>query len=821
MKLSYLVLSSILVSTASYCFAQPSALLKNIFYIQADETEATQEEQNEAPKSIIKGKDWAHPQNVMKRIEQKVMSELKGIDRENIISFIKNPQNRLLLAQWEFAKAESLSDPQAADKRLSELREQAKTQKDDYQEMAQVPLDEMSSKMKYKLKKMKEDTKEKIFNATSFYSFKQGLDNEQVVKLLDTLGSNLNWLEQMVYTGECTRPGMAVSILSQIMKKYPRMMNNRMERDIATATALEFAKYNWSQYDAVQRADYYIVNHKRGFLNSMFNDITFWQRRMVCGCKGDNSFGDRESLQWCLENVNVPADTYHSTCWRAAYRLFNIYGDSIHGPYYYAPFQEQYEGRYSEMVTRVGGVCGSLSHLGAFSALAHGVPAMTAGEPGHCAFIVLVRDHKGNDVWQPAYSLSWKRGLHWQIWEGVHRYSSLHAATEMYHPKSKSRTMLSNAYMTLGKVYAKYDIDKSLDCFASAVIIQPNNFQAWRAYCETIKNYCSNNTDAWLRINKVLTQKLVPVYPEIAAEISKRFIYPNIKQLDEKTKEKICKDFWNNAEGFGPDRWEIEDLAGKQLDLCLDGKKNNKSICEFYAKILSATATNTKYLPVILTWGNSLAEKMNENDKKMMMAANIKGLSDGKEMAANDRDKSLEPVILAAEAMRDINSFQALSKMVSEQYRNFKEANIPSFNPFPGKLASQGGLIWTSSTSQWDKPCAHPGVLTPNGGSFHTGKDTDAFVGVVLPKQVFVTGIVLVATNGNFHRLNNMKIQVSESGNDNDWQDVYKHGQCKERVIRIDLQNKLPRAKYIRIIREGGPEFFHLNGIYVYGNQAA
>lgn len=818
MKLPHLALSSLIVSIATYCFAQQKPFLATSILTQAQEAEA---EPSHAPQSILKAKDWAYPQNVMKKIEQKIIAELPDTDKETIKNFLKEPQNRLLLAQWEFAKAESLSPSDAADKRLSELREQAKTQKENYQELTQTSPDEMSSKMKYRLKRMKEETKEKIFNATSFYSLKQGLEHEQVTELLEVLGGNLNWLEQMVYTGECVRPGMIVSILAQLKKQYPNMLSNRMEREIATATALEFAKYNWSQYDAVQRADYFIENYKRGFLNSMFGDIAFWQRRMVCGCKGDNAFGDRASLQWCLENVNVPADTYHSTCWRAAYRLFNIYGDSIHGPYYYAPFQEQYDGRYAEMVTRVGGVCGSLSHLGAFSALAHGVPAMTAGEPGHCAFIVLVRDQNGKDVWQPAYSLSWKRGLHWQVWEGVHKYSSLHAATEMYHSKNKARTMTSNAYMTLGKIFAEYDKEKSFQCFANAVVIQPNNFQAWRAYCDTIKNRAQNNTDEWLRMNKILTQKLVPVYPEIAAEISKRFIYPAIGQLNDHVKKQICEDFWKHAEGFGPDRWEIEDLANKQLDLCLQQKRNNKAICDFYADTLAITASNSKYLPVILTWGNSLAGKMNGDDKKMLMAANIKGLSKGKEMSANDRDKSLEPVIQAAESMRDINSFQALGKMVSEKYRNSKEANIPPFTPFPGKLASQGGLIWTSSTSQWDKPCAHFGLLEPNGGSFHTDKDTDAFVGVLLPKQVFVTGIVLVTTNGNFHRLNNMKVQVSETGNDNDWQDVYKHGQCKERVIRIDLQNKLPRAKYIRIIREGGPEFFHLNGIYVYGNQAA
>jgi hypothetical protein len=144
---------------------------------------------------------------------------------------------------------------------------------------------------------------------------------------------------------------------------------------------------------------------------------------------------------------------------------------------------------------------------------------------------------------------------------------------------------------------------------------------------------------------------------------------------------------------------------------------------------------------------------------------------------------------------------------------------MPAIPTFPGKLASEGGMVWMSSTSQWDKPHEHAGLLTPEGGTFHTAKDKDAYVAVELPRQVNVTGIVIVASPGNMHRLNNMKIQVSENGKD--WTDVEQLGPCKQRVIRVDLGSKLPVAKYVRILRPGGPEFFHLNGIYIYGNQAA
>lgn len=106
-------------------------------------------------------------------------------------------------------------------------------------------------------------------------------------------------------------------------------------------------------------------------------------------------------MEYCLEEVSLPAQGYTGACWYSPYLLNTPFGDSIHGPLYYAPF----EGGWSSpaaMVRKVGGVCGSLSNLGASAALANGVPAVTMGEPGHCAYAVL----GGEGKWQPAYSLS-------------------------------------------------------------------------------------------------------------------------------------------------------------------------------------------------------------------------------------------------------------------------------------------------------------------------------------------------------------------------------------------------------------------------------
>ena len=148
---------------------------------------------------------------------------------------------------------------------------------------------------------------------------------------------------------------------------------------------------------------------------------------------------------------------------------------------------------------------------------------------------------------------------------------------------------------------------------------------------------------------------------------------------------------------------------------------------------------------------------------------------------------------------------------------------MPQFEPFPGKLVSEDGLLFLSSSSkQHDDPCAHPGVLRLSGGRFHTEKDKEAWAAVELSRLVEVSGVVVVTTPNNMGRMHGMRIQVSESGKDGEWKDVGKPVQeVKQRVNRYDLRTEKPRARFIRVLRPEPADFFHLNGIYVYGTPAS
>lgn len=768
---------------------------------------------------IIKGAEWADCAKVRDKVAAEIAKKVGNMSENSVAEFMQSPENRLLLAQWIIADAElrGLEEVAKANEeraqKLQDLQKQLAELKADIPAGVTPP-----SSVAWDIKNLEKQIAAIELEQKSDHLFSESAAGKGGSRLMEMIGGDPEWAAQFAFSGECVRPGVALSILKKLSKDNPDLVKNRMVRDIATATALEYAKSNWNQADAVERANFYIQSWKDDRLNTVFDTIPMWQRRMVCGCKGDNPYGSLASLQWAQDHMRLPADRYSGSCWRCAYRLNNIYGDTIHGPLYYAPFESELGDNREAMTFDVGGVCGSLSHFGAFAALANGVPAMTAGEPGHCAFLVLV-----GDKWTPAYSLSWQRGLHWQVFRNVHSFSSLHSATELFSDEQKAQTELSNTWRVLANIRAAAgDLNQAASCYEKATKAQPRNWYVWREWMEALSKSDAATAGHWTQLNDSLCSKLVPIYPEMAFEMMQKGMVDGLAKALGSNPAQLRKaylKFWQSIKEMGPDRWHIEKLADMQLDGMGIDAKSPKELCSYYSEVLSGLIGDEKYGPAILNWGNTLSGKLAKEDKSLLTQAMIKSIGKNSDMSKEERIKLLSPAVLAAEKSRDIASFCSIGKMIAEMGHKNPDVQIPAFQPYSGKLASEGGMVWLSSTSNWDKPHEHAGLLTPQGGTFHTGKDKDAWVAVELPRQVNITGVVIVTAPGNLYRHNNMVVQVSENGED--WTDVENLGPCNQRIMRSDLGGKLPLAKYVRILRPGGPEFFHLNGIYIYGKQAA
>ncbi len=636
--------------------------------------------------------------------------------------------------------------------------------------------------------------------------------SEKDAASLASLMEDASWMEAMLYSGESVPIVRAVSIFLAIAEKDSEVMKAGRVRDIAVAAALEFARFDGDREVACARALYFIENWRKGYMNKSMDGITLSQMRVLLGTHCKSERASIASLQWALDHAHLPDHLYTGACWRAQYRLNNIYGDSIHVNYH-ETYSEEYDNNFPRMIYETGGVCGALSHLGALCAIGNGVPATTMGEPGHCAYTVLV-----GDKWTPAYSLSWKRGLHWQPWAGIHFFSSLQHLYDIYAPQQAMQTRESRFLESMALALEGLDTKRADEFYQEAIKKQPLSYSAWRSYLA----FLAKDSSKQARISAVqqLQTGLAAQYPEMAVHLLKNQAMALLKDLDAAERRAIALQFWKSAKGMGPAPWGVADFLDTQTKWMNEGREDTRSsMLGFYGELLSALSQKVDLMPVAITWGSGWGAKQDVATKAALAQTMVGTLS-----KAQGGDVSMKDVIakaiLSAGKLGDIDSFQALQAMVPEKDRHIK--NMPKIKPFAGELLSKGGLIYASSTCRHDSPSMHAGVLDPRGGHFHTDKEKNPYVVVKLPRTASLSGLVIVGRAGKDERMRNIKVQVSETGAEGSWIDVHDFGpDAPPRVMRVNLEDKMPKALYIRIQRGGEANFFHLNGIYVYGDRAA
>ncbi len=771
---------------------------------------------------------WGNPNAVQSSTFSKIRSALKTPEPENVLNFVDKPQNRLLVAQFMLAQYDKMTPEDMIQKsreqmtsRLAKLPEEIKSDKDKLKTMRGKERQAFMAAIRAKeatLRQMKADAKN--MPPWTLSELAKHRDGNRVLK---EVTGNMEWMENICFSGPCVAPGRALYVIALIAKKHPDVYKDKVVRDIATAIGLEWARYGYDLSKVMDRADFYIENWKAGRLNVIFDDLPMYLRRIVCGCKGDNIAGDRKSLEWALDNVHVPAERYLGSPHRLGYRLYNLFGDSIHGDQYYMPWEHLYGGNHFTKSLYVGCVCGGISHFGAFAALANGVPALTNGEPMHCAYILWV-----NGKWTPGNSVSWERGVHWQpilnMWSA---FSSLHLGSELYMKLDKD-THASNVYRVLAHNAASTRKDKqAIAYFQDAVSAQPINIPVWQEY----NDYLTFNKGEDMKLLSDMQDELcftvAPRYPEVVSEFLKAWVYPKMKnaKMDPKAMMTRFHVFWDNIDKMGPERWRIEKFGRCQIELLAhqdppEGKEIPPPAPEralpMFSLIMNNLASKADYLPVIIGWGEEMSKGIGGTAATQLatMSKEIAKTGTGA-MGGGDNSQVTGQLMMSAARAKDISTFQRLGANSADQVET--PSSMPELPEMPGKLLSEEGLLATSSTCNHDSPVSHWGVLRPSGGRFHTDKEENAWASVMLPKPGYVNGVVIVTNGGNHQRLNNMEVQISDDGTS--WQTIKNLGDCTQQVIKVDFQEVLGR--HVRILRKGGPDFFHLFGIYVYGRDAA
>jgi len=475
-------------------------------------------------KNASTGGDWNDPDKLQKTLASRVSKKFKSWSGTEINSFLKDDENRLMLANWELIRA------------------------------------------------MKEDEE-------AFKKFRVSLKKTAARNFLVKFANDEDWIEGYLYSAPSNNAVDAVNLLRAFSEKDPEIFTVPAIKKIATCVVGEFSRRNWIEDEfetdkelakkngptrVYKRFKFYADSWREGRLNSLFDKLDYWDTRIVVGVTGRTNnrfFGSEESLRWGQDNVKLPEYGYGSPrdIFQMPYRLWNKVGDSVHREEYYAPFNKWYKRVQLKEAQEVGCVCGGVSHFGATAACANGIPGVTMGEPGHCAFAVRV-----GGKWRDNNSISWERGMHWRLWDDENDWSFLHLTQSLFEDKKNTPNSFRTAVLARISASAKNPDDaRTLAIFEHALEIQPLNFPIWREYLTFAKDKKKDDKNFWKEAHKKICDAFNPTLPEIGAVLLGKYVYPTLLPLTQNDDEKIAlfSDFWEKTDGWGmAGRWDCESV---------------------------------------------------------------------------------------------------------------------------------------------------------------------------------------------------------------------------------------------------------------------
>ncbi|MEO5916031.1 MAG: hypothetical protein ABIS50_17480 [Luteolibacter sp.] len=621
----------------------------------------------------------------------------------------------------------------------------------------------------------------------------------------DLLASKQRMADLML-SGPLHDPAKSLRILAAIWKADSQGVADRHEQTTAAAVALMFAQDKWPEDKALDRYKFYRDSRLAGQLHPQFDTLETWEKCFVVS-GGQNggwseiggAWGD-DSLVWLRDNVKLPVKDYLGACWQAPYKLNNLFGDSIHGANYYAPFNNEI---HAERVREVGGVCGSLSHYGATAARANGLPAITMGEPGHCSYAVRVA--RGD--WEPAYSLSWERGLHTSLWGKT--WTQLILQEKVLGDRAAYTECMVNVWQA--RAAKDKNPDQAEEAYAAALEAQPLNYAVWTESVDFLKNSRNPSAESWEIVGKSICTSLGG-YPEAAWDVLSRIAAPALKDLPADQREAfflIYHDRISKQEGQG--MWDYEKSLDEQLASLNESPAQGLA---YFEKVLAVQSSSKMWFAPTIAWGR---KRFGEGDAAAGFFAALGRVFSSVSPGENtDGVKAaLGPAILAAENAGNLDAFQSLGKAGA----SFHKKTSVKAEPFPGTLLSSGGLLQTSSTCHYDSPVDHWGVLEEDGGSFHTDKQVRPNAVVRLGKLGDVSGVVIVGTDYGQNGGRQMPLKVSISEDGLNWNEVFRTT-TQQGPWRIPLTGKAGRVLYVKAERDDDrDEYFHLAGIRVYGRK--
>lgn len=749
------------------------------------EPEADDEEEEPIPEEEVviqktsSGQEWRQPRVLKQRLSSAIRSRLKHVDEKNIDAFLSDPENCLMVAQWEL--------------------------------LERADMEELSKLMR----------------------------NVNMSKDLATLLNNSAWCSSFVYDGDMSKPEVALAMVHEFheadAKRKPRPdttpEQEKMKDRMAAAIAVEFARNGWygdgkelteaeiDKYEsigmpqpakkrgahrqekasiymlAVERYLFFAESIEQDLLNKSFWKQPDWLLHFIGGWKGENAFGSATTMRWARDNCSVPDDEYKGLAGRVPYLPLNEFGDVIFSPKYYEPYQELYPNNMAKMTRDIGAVCGGLSHFGTTGAVSNGVPAVTMGEPGHCAYTVYL-----DGQWHCCNSVSEKHTPHW-IFAGECSWSAFQMMTAMYQEKDKTRRSQLLGSLA-GVMVERRNVKDAVKLYEMALAAQPLNLPVWRTYMAAVEKKLRRNPATWTALHHNVCTSLIPKHPARAGDYLMESIYPGMVPLLRVPAKKLeaFADFFANLDELDDKAWKYENVLEYQFK-ALDKSTVHK---QKYLDMVRETVMKKPVFHQMLVW--AVNKVMTEN--KPLAKRFLEDVDKDMETCEN-RTAMLASLIQAAEMLGDVNLFNRYIQAAGEQ----PAASLPDVPAYNGKLISEGAMLNLSTYSDnHEHIVQHAAALTKRGGRIETASSKDEHLTIILPKRSAIGCIVMCPAGPK-----GAELEISSDGEN--WEPVMTLPDPGSKpYLRLEIDKMNVTAKYVRVrtTSQGGNASLNFNAFHIY-----
>lgn len=559
---------------------------------------------------------------------------------------------------------------------------------------------------------------------------------------------------------------------------------------------------NPARFNPVWRYKFFQKQEHDNKLHPNYPKLRPWELRFVVGIAGQD--WDDKSFAWAAENINLPWDQYHAACWAAIYTDPSKFGDSVQGGAYNMPFSNEMSD--AETTHRNGGVCGALSHLGCFAAMAHGIPSTTVGQPGHCAYGYRVERGK----WVGGFGEP-DGGMHNQIFG--HRAPTSYLLMETVFGDDKAVATAYRKSYAARALEAAGKTDAALTMWQSALEDCPLH-PFFRKELHRLMKGAGTTPDAWYDY----LMKTIPLYVEngFASVDMAADLKDELTAMSDKQRIGIYAAMHTMIAG-SQSSWAVKctDVIKEQSATLPDSMQETYLACIFSIHMNAGDGT---VFGQVLEWAVAEfcgGEKEAIFGKAFAAAAEQSGSSG--DSADSEKSKRMlaayNKAIVAAEQSRSAAAFQSLILAAKKSGATATApVQLTKAAEMQGKPAT-AALFRISTSAQWDAPTCHLDITTPNGGKCHTAKEEKPNFIIDLPEQATVTGCIIRKSDGNEGRMRKATVYTSNDGAT--WMPKEKtEDMPKEWAVKFPAGTT---AKWVKVEFENkSPDFAHISHFVVY-----